>query len=449
MNQDFMKTKPIFPLVLSMSLPMMLSMLINSLYNIIDSMFVARIGEDALTAVSLVYPLQTLVVSISVGFGVGINAAVAFFLGAGEKENADRSAAQGLLLSLLHGALLSVGGFLCIPYFLPLFTSDARILDWGMEYAYIVLSFSMVITVQIAFEKIYQAVGNMLVPMVCMAAGCITNIILDPVFIFGLGPIPRLEVKGAAIATVIGQVVTLILYLIWYFCKDMGLSLGRRNMKLTGEICGKLYTVGVPCSLTMGLPSLLITVLNGFAAAFSPVYILILGVYFKLQSFSYLPANGIVQGMRPILSYNYGAGEKKRMRRIIQICSVMILVIMAAGMLLFLLAPGIIMKLFTADVVTVREGSAALRIISLGFVVSGVSVICSGALEALGKGFASFLISLLRYLALIVPAAWLGIQIAGVTGIWTAFPVAEFLTAIAAAVIFAVIYHKNVGSIPS
>lgn len=443
MNQDFMRTKPILPLVLSMALPMMLSMLINSLYNIVDSMFVARLGEQALTAVSLVYPLQTLIVSIGVGFGVGINATVAFFMGAGEKEKADRAASQGLFLSLVHGILLSVGTVICIPYFLPMFTADNLILAWGREYAVIVLSFSVVVTVQIAFEKIYQSTGNMFVPMVCMAAGSITNIILDPVFIFGLGPVPRLEVKGAAIATAIGQVVTLLLYLIWYFKKDMGLSIKRTYMKPTADICRRVYMVGVPCSMTMGLPSLLITILNGFAAAFSPIYILILGVYFKLQSFIYLPANGIVQGMRPILSYNYGADERKRMKRIIQICGAMILAIMAVGMLLFLVFSGSIMKMFTVDSVTVREGALALRIISFGFVVSGVSVVCSGALEALGKGFASFLISLLRYLALIVPAAYLGIRIAGVIGIWTAFPAAEALTAVASVIIFVICYKKK------
>lgn len=447
MNQEFMKTKPVFPLVVSMSLPMMLSMLINSLYNIIDSMFVAQIGEDALTAVSLVYPMQMLVTSIGVGFGVGINAAAAFYLGSSEKEKAHKAASQGLFLSGVHGMILSVSMGLGAPFFLKLFTNEEDILVMGQEYAVLVLSFSVVVTLQIALEKIYQAVGNMLVPMVCMAAGCITNIILDPVFIFGLGPVPRMEVKGAAIATMIGQVVTLILYCIWYFSKDMGLKLKYIWMKPEREICKKLYLVGAPSALNMGLPSLLITILNGLAAAFSPVYILILGVYFKLQSFIYLPANGIVQGMRPILSYNYGAGEKKRMQNIIKICTGMIMAIMAGGMLLFLLIPGAVMSLFTSDADTIREGAVALRIISLGFVISGVSVVCCGALESLGLGMASFLISFLRYLAVIVPAAIIGIRLAGVYGIWSAFPAAELLTAIAALCIFLFCYKRQLQKI--
>lgn len=443
MNQEFMKTKRVVPLVISMSLPMMLSMLINSLYNIIDSMFVAKIGEHALTAVSLVYPLQMLVTSVGVGFGIGINAASAFYLGSGDKERANKAASQGLLLSGIHGIILSVCLGIGAPFFLQLFTQEADILFMGQEYAVLVLIFSVVVTLQIAMEKIYQSVGNMLVPMVCMAVGCITNIILDPIFIFGLGPVPRMEVTGAAVATVIGQAVTLLLYVIWYLKKDMGLKLCPIFMKPEKEICKKLYLVGAPSALNMGLPSLLIIILNGIAAAFSPVYILILGVYFKLQSFIYLPANGIVQGMRPILSYNYGAGEKQRMKQIIKICTIMIMVIMGAGMLLFLLIPGEVMALFTADADTIRKGVSALRIISLGFVVSGVSVICCGALESLGLGIASFVISSLRYLVIIVPAALIGSRLAGINGVWAAFPAAEGLTAIAAIVIFLLCYRKQ------
>ena len=198
MNQEFMKQKKVLPLVLSMSLPMMVSMLINSLYNIVDSMFVAQIGEAALTAVSLVYPLQMLVTSIGVGFGVGISAAAAFYLGAGEQREAGKAASQGFFLSIVHGVCLSVGLTASLPVFLKLFTKDGQIYSWGLEYGVIVMAFSVVVTTQIAFEKIYQSLGNMIVPTVCLAAGCITNIVLDPVFIFGLGPVPRMEVRGAA-----------------------------------------------------------------------------------------------------------------------------------------------------------------------------------------------------------------------------------------------------------
>ena len=353
-------------------------------------------------------------------------------MGAGEKEKADRAASQGLFLSLVHGILLSVGTVICIPYFLPMFTTDNLILAWGKEYAVIVLSFSVVVTVQIAFEKIYQSTGNMFVPMVCMAAGSITNIILDPVFIFGLGPVPRLEVKGAAIATAVGQVVTLLLYLIWYFKKDMGLSIKRAYMKPSADICRRVYMVGVPCSMTMGLPSLLITILNGFAAAFSPIYILILGVYFKLQSFIYLPANGIVQGMRPIIGYNYGAGSKKRVRDTIRYSLISAAVLMLVGTVVSLAIPDIILSMFQADAELMRAGTEALRLISLGFLVSSAGVIFSGVFEALGRGGDSLIISLLRQLVIILPLGYLLSRTMGAAGIWISFPVAELVSAVIA-----------------
>ena len=343
MDQNFMKEKKVLPLVLSMSLPMMLSMLINSLYNIIDSMFVARVGEKALTAISLVYPLQTLVTSISVGFGVGISAAVAFFLGMGEHKKADQSASEGLFLSIVHGVLMSVLLTAVLPSFLRLFTTDKEIYQMGITYGTWVLSFSLVISVYIAYEKIYQSLGNMIVPTLCLAAGCLTNIVLDPILIFGIGPIPRMEVKGAAIATVIGQIVPLVMYLVWHKKKGLGVSIHIKDMKPDPAICGRLYAVGIPSSLTLGMPSLLITLLNKIAGAFSSVYVLVLGVYFKLQTFLYLPASGIVQGMRPILSFNYGAGEKKRMKQILSVCTGLIFGILMVGTALFLLLPEPIM----------------------------------------------------------------------------------------------------------
>ena len=426
METNKMETRDIFPLLMSMSLPMVLSMLVQSLYNIIDSMFVARVGEKALTAISLVYPLQTLVTSISVGFGVGISAAVAFFLGMGEHKKADQSASEGLFLSIVHGVLMSVLLTVILPSFLRLFTTDEEIYQMGITYGTWVLSFSLVISVYIAYEKIYQSLGNMIVPTLCLAAGCLTNIVLDPILIFGIGPIPRMEVKGAAIATVIGQIVPLVMYIVWHRKKGLGVSIHIKDMKPDPTICGRLYAVGIPSSLTLGMPSLLITLLNKIAGAFSSVY---------------LPASGIVQGMRPILSFNYGAGEKKRMKQILSVCTGLIFGILTVGTALFLLLPEPIMGMFSKVSVTIREGAAALRIISLGFVVSGISVVASGALEALGEGIPSFIISLLRYLVLIVPVAFIGSRMFGITGVWASFPVAEVLTAVAAAGILTARYR--------
>jgi hypothetical protein len=346
-----------------------------------------------------------------------------------------------LFLSIVHGVLMSVLLTVILPSFLRLFTTDEEIYQMGITYGTWVLSFSLVISVYIAYEKIYQSLGNMIVPTLCLAAGCLTNIVLDPILIFGIGPIPRMEVKGAAIATVIGQIVPLVMYIVWHRKKGLGVSIHIKDMKPDPAICGRLYAVGIPSSLTLGMPSLLITLLNKIAGAFSSVYVLVLGVYFKLQTFLYLPASGIVQGMRPILSFNYGAGEKKRMKQILSVCTGLIFGILTVGTALFLLLPEPIMDMFSKDSVTIREGAAALRIISLGFVVSGISVVTSGALEALGEGISSFIISLLRYLVLIVPVAFIGSRMFGITGVWGAFPVAEVLTAAAAAGIFTARYR--------
>ena len=438
MDQNFMKEKKVLPLVLSMSLPMMLSMLINSLYNIIDSMFVARVGEKALTAISLVYPLQTLVTSISVGFGVGISAAVAFFLGMGEHKKADQSASEGLFLSIVHGVLMSVLLTVILPSFLRLFTTDEEIYQMGITYGTWVLSFSLVISVYIAYEKIYQSLGNMIVPTLCLAAGCLTNIVLDPLLIFGIGPFPRMEIAGAALATGIGQVITLLVYIIYYVLDPLPVKLRRTYLRPEGEICGKTYGIGIPATLNMALPSLLISALNGILAAYSGAYVLVLGVYYKLQTFIYLPSNGIIQGIRPLIGYNYGAGERKRVEQIYRLTLELTAGIMAIGTALCWLIPGGLIGLFTENPETVTIGITALHIISLGFILSAVSVTSSGALEALGQGMASLVISVMRYVAVIIPAAFVLSRLIGVTGVWWAFVCTESVTAVVAYVL----YHR-------
>ena len=442
MDQNFMKEKKVLPLVLSMSLPMMLSMLINSLYNIIDSMFVARVGEKALTAISLVYPLQTLVTSISVGFGVGISAAVAFFLGMGEHKKADQSASEGLFLSIVHGVLMSVLLTVILPSFLRLFTTDEEIYQMGITYGTWVLSFSLVISVYIAYEKIYQSLGNMIVPTLCLAAGCLTNIVLDPLLIFGIGPFPRMEIAGAALATGIGQVITLLVYIIYYVLDPLPVKLRRTYLRPEGEICGKTYGIGIPATLNMALPSLLISALNGILAAYSGAYVLVLGVYYKLQTFIYLPSNGIIQGIRPLIGYNYGAGERNRVEQIYRLTLELTAGIMAIGTALCWLIPGGLIGLFTENPETVTIGITALHIISLGFILSAVSVTSSGALEALGQGMASLVISVMRYVAVIIPAAFVLSRLIGVTGVWWAFVCTESVTAMVAYVLYRKVWKR-------
>ena len=401
---------------------MVISMMVNSLYNIVDSLFVAKMSENAMTALSLVFPIQNLISSIMIGFGIGINAVVSFYLGAGDRKRADKAASQGLFLGTVHGLVFTVIGITVMPWFLRMFTDDSEILSLGVQYTNVAFAFSVALSWELVFEKTFQAVGRMTASMVCMLAGCIVNIILDPILIFGLGPAPRMGIEGAALATGIGQSVCAIAYIILYIVKPISVKYKKEYM--------------IPASLSLALPSLLISALNVILAAFSQTYVFVLGVYYKLQTFLYLPANGIVQGMRPLIGYNYGAGEHKRVEEIYRTSLVLVALIMAAGTILCFVFPGELIGLFTTNADTISAGRTALRIIGLGFIVSSVSVASSGALEGLGKGGPSLVISALRYVAVIIPAAFILSRIIGAAGVWHAFWITELITAVVSFYIF-------------
>lgn len=436
MDQTYMKKKAILPLLMSMALPMIISMFVNSLYNIVDSIFVAKISEEAMTALSLVYPVQNLITSISVGFGVGINAMIAMFLGSGNAQKAGAAATQGMLLNGIHGILLNGLGLFLMPSFLRMFTSNPELIHLGMRYSTIVLCFSVVVTIGITFEKIFQAVGKMMVTMASLMCGCVLNIILDPMLIFGIGPFPKMGIEGAALATGIGQLSTLAIYLTVYFWKPINVRLSVKYLKPEAKLCLRLYSTGIPATLNMALPSVLISALNGMFAVYSQTYVVVLGIYYKLQTFLYLTANGVVQGMRPLISYNYGAGEMQRVRKIFRTSLTIIIAIMIVGVILCCAVPEMLMKMFTENSETIRIGVTAMRTICIGFVVSAVSVTSAGAFEALGKGIQSFVISFLRYVAVILPTAFLLSCLFGADSIWNAFWIAEFVTAVLAWVLY-------------
>ena len=382
MNDTFMKTRPVFPLLLSMALPNVISMLVNSLYNIVDSLFVAQISEQAMTALSLVFPIQNFVNAV-----------------------ANRAATHGMMFSLLHGVL---GMVLCIaimPGFLRRFTTDPALVDMGVTYSTIVFLFSLVNMADLAFEKIFQSVGRMNVAMVALITGCVTNIALDPVLIFGLGPVPALGIAGAALATGIGQAVSLVVYLYVYCTTEVAVRFSRRCLRFDTALDGKLYAIGVPAILNLALPSLLVTFLNGL-----------------------------------LVGYNYGAREHGRVSRLYNLTLGLSAGIMAIGTLLCLTIAGPLMGLFTSNPKTIAIGQTALRIICLGFIVSAVSTTSSGALEGLGKGVPSLVISLCRYIIFIMPIAWVLCGRMGPTGVWHAFWITEALSA----VIAYAVYHKAV-----
>ena len=357
MNETFMKEKPIFPLLLGMGMPMVLSMLVNSLYNIVDSYFVARISENAMEALSLVFPIQNFINAMAIGFGVGINALIATARGAGKENEARRAATQGVVLSVIHGIILSVICIVIMPKFLGMFTGDQEVIRYGVRYASVAFLFSPIIMAGLAFEKIFQAVGRMKVSM-------------------------------------------------------------------------------IPAILNLALPSVMIFVLNGLLAQYSRSYVVILGIYYKLQTFLYFPASGIIQGMRPVIGYNFGAGERERVGKIYKITLAMAGVIMAAGTVLCLTISNTLIGAFTDNVETIIAGGTALRIISAGFIVSTVSVTASGALEGIGMGVQSLVISLLRYIVVILPSAFILCHLFGGGAVWNAFWITEFAAAVVAEIVY-------------
>ena len=440
-DQTFMKEKPVLPLVLKMALPMVISMLVNSLYNIVDSFFVAQVSEDAMTAISIVYPLQNLANAVGVGFGVGINAAVAYYLGAGNGKAANRSATLGIILSALHGIVLAGICVLFIRPFISMFTDSEEIVAYGLDYFYTVIAFAPVLTLGMAFEKVLQATGKMKTTMFCMAIGAVANIILDPIFISGLGAVPAMGVFGAALATGIGQTLSLISYIAVFLLAKIPVRL-RLERRGEEKICRKLYYVGIPASLNLALPSFMITVLNAILAAFAEVYVLILGVYYKLQTFIYFTISGIVQGIRPLISYNLGAGRKDRVIGIFKVTLLLSLGVMVIGTILCLAIPGQLMDIFTDTPQTMEQGAVALRIISAGFIVSAISVVVSGSFEALGKSMPSLIISLLRYIA-ILPIALLMSYLFQAAGVWHSFWITELLSAVVSCILFWRLFYKD------
>ena len=430
MEQTYMKEKKILPLVLSMALPMVLSMAVNSLYNIVDSYFVAQYSEDAMTALALVFPVQNLINAVTIGFGIGMNAVTAYYLGAQQEEKANRAATQGVFLNLMHGIILGVICIAAMPWFLRAFTPVEEIIDQALIYSNRAFLFAPMIGLSLSFEKIFQSVGCMKVTMICMMCGFITNIILDPLMIFGVGIFPELGAAGAAYATGIGQCITVAVYVMILMMRPIPVKIAKKYLCIDQDVTSKLYAIGVPAMLNMALPSLLISALNGILASFSEKYVLVLGGYYKLQTFIYLTANGIIQGIRPLVGYNYGAGEFKRVTQIFHTTLKLTMAVMLTGTILSWTIPQALIGLFTSAAETIRMGVSALHIISLGFIVSAVSVTCSGVFEGLGKGAHSLYISLVRYVAVIIPAAYIFSRFAQADGVWYAFCFTELAAAV-------------------
>ena len=426
-----MAVMPVRRLLLNMAWPMMLSMLIQALYNMVDSMFVAQLSADGFVALSLAYPIQTLMISICVGVGVGYNALLARRLGEGRPEEANRVAAHGYFLYLVCWAAFLVLGVTLARPFMALFApGQPQVIAYGAQYLSIVIGASVGVCMQFAGERTLQATGNTVGPMIIQGVGAVVNLILDPLLIFGIGPFPRLEVAGAAIATVLGQLVGMTVGLVMVRRSSL-VRLSFRGFRPDRAVIGPILRVGIPASLVQALATVMNLGMNLILPLFTSSGVFILGAYFKLQSFLFMPVDGLNNALIPIVSFNYGARRRERITGVTRFALALSAAIMAAGTLVLLAIPGPLLRLFQADAAVLAAGVPALRMIALSFVCAGVSVILCAALQALGAANASLVVSLLRQVALLFPAALLfGFLSPGL--VWLSFPVAEGLSCLAA-----------------
>ena len=443
-DTSYMKEKPVLSLLLSMGIPMMLSMLINSLYNIVDGIFVARMSEDAMMAISLVYPVQNLLHSIAVGFGVGTNAVIAIFLGSRKGDAASSAASQGILLNLCHGLVFMVFGILFMRPFLNMFTSNETVIAYGMQYGIIVLCFSMIHTTELSFEKIFQSMGRMKTSMISLGSSCMINIILDPLLIFGIGPFPEMGIRGAALATGIGQTTGLCIYLLTSRIKPLNLQFKMQYFKPDKNICRRLYGIGIPATLNMALPSFLISALNILLGTFSDTQVLVLGIYYKLQSFLYLPANGMIQGMRPIMSYNYGAKNYDRVKRAFFTQFKVCIIFTIASWAVMMLVPQVFAGMFTNNAELKQYTVWTLRVYMAGMFSLGFQICCQQSFMALGQAKVSLIMACLRKLILLIPLIFiLPLFISNkVFAVFLAEPVSDIIAAVVTTSVFMVKFKK-------
>ena len=406
-QQNKMGVMPIPKLLITMSLPMILSMLVQALYNVVDSIFVAKLNEAALTAVSLAFPVQNLMIAIAVGTGVGINALLSRYLGEHRFDSANDVARNGIFISIITGLIFTIVGVSGAGVFFRAQTSDPDIISYGTQYMQIVTFFAIAIFMQITGERLMQSTGKTFYNMITQGLGAIINIILDPILIFGLFGLPRLEVAGAAIATIIGQIVAVSLSLYLNCKKNTEININMRHFRPCGKTIKAIYEIGVPSIIMQSIGSFMTFGMNNILLMFSSTAAAVFGVYFKLQSFVFMPIFGLNNGLIPIIAYNYGAKEPKRITHVIRLSIYIATGIMLVGFVLFQTIPATFMAMFDASDHMMEIGVPALRIISLSFLFAGYSIICSSVYQALGNGVYSLIVSAARQLFIILPAAYI------------------------------------------
>lgn len=428
-GENRMGTEPVAKVLRSMAIPMMISMMVQALYNVVDSIYVSRLGESALNAVSLAFPLQNTMIAFGTGTGLGMNALLSRHLGAKRRDLADRAANTGVFLSVMSFIVFAIIGLtLSRPFFLSL-TDDPQIVAYGTDYATVCLTFSFGIFLQFCFERMLQGTGRAKLSMITQTTGAIINIVLDPILIFGLLGFPRLEVKGAAVATVAGQIVSAAMALFMNLKKnpDVHLSLSE-ILHPVGAMIKEIYRIAFPSILMMSIGSVLNFLLNKILIAFTATATAVYGVYFKLQSFFFMPIFGLNNAMIPLISYNYGARQKERVLKTFKLSVITGMCIMACGTLIFELLPNVLLGFFNASEDMIAIGVPALRIIGTHFVFASVCIISGSVCQAIGNPMHSLITSILRQIVALLPAAWLLSLTGRLELVWLAFPISEIVS---------------------
>lgn len=449
MEENKMEVMPVGKLLVTMSLPMMASMMVQALYNIVDSIFVAKICEDALTAVSLAFPIQTIMIGLATGLGVGMNAVLSRALGSKDSKKVNDAAMNSLFMTLVNIAIMIVVGIFAIKPFYLSQTTDSTIVNYGVDYLTIICCGSEGLFFQIIFEKLLQSTGRTLESMFSQLLGAIINIIFDPILIFGLCGFPKMGVKGAAIATVMGQIFAAILGLMLNLKRNKEIEFSLNGFKPSGSMIAEIYKVGFPTIIMQCVGSVMTYAMNRILIVFSSTATAVFGVYFKLQSFIFMPLFGLNSGLIPIVAFNYGAQKRKRMTDVIKFAVGIAIAIMSFGTLIFEIFPKPLFGLFDASDYMLSMGIPALRIIAVHFPVAAVCIIFGSVFQALGNGVYSLIVSLIRQIVVLLPAAYLLSLFGDVNYVWWSFPIAEIASAIVSTICFVRIYNDVIKKVPS
>ena len=426
-QENKMGTMPVNRLLITMSIPMIISMLVQALYNVVDSVFVSQINENALTAVSMAFPIQNLMIAVAVGTGVGTNALLSRSLGEKNQDMANKAANNSVFLACASYVIFLILGLTSSELFYRLQTDIPEIINYGREYVFFVCVLSFGLFLQVAFDRLLQATGRTFYTMFTQGSGAIINIILDPILIFGWFGFPRMEVTGAALATVIGQIIAMIISAVMNVTKNADIQLKLKTMRPDKEVIGRIYSVGLPSIVMSSIASVMTFCMNKILMSFSSTATAVFGVYFKLQSFVFMPVFGLNNGMVPIIAFNYGAKQKQRIMKTMKLAMMYAFGMMLIGLVIFQLCSSMLLEMFNASDAMLSIGVPALRIISISFLFAAFSIISISMLQALGHGIYSMLISVGRQLIVLIPVAYLLSKTGNLNLVWLAFPLAEIM----------------------